>query len=112
MTTDTGRDSTTLSFAAAVRAELSRQGKPKTAIAEVIGVSRPTAYSRLKGDTPFTTEELDKIARFLNTDVYGLIASAELGDRIAASAPEVEQQLPQADPWAQPRRATRRAGAA
>lgn len=101
-----------MSVAAAVRAELSRQGKPRTAIAAVIGVSRPTAYSRLNGATPFTTEELGKVARFLGTNVYGLIASAELGDRLAdgnMSASEVERPLPPTDPWAQPRRAARKA---
>ncbi|WP_405375895.1 MULTISPECIES: hypothetical protein [unclassified Microbacterium] len=109
MTTDTGRDTTTESVAAAVCAEISRQGKARAAIAPVIGVTAPTAYSRLRGDTPFTMKELGQVARFLGMTAYDLMESAAFGDKIAARNPtdEVEQTLP-VDPWAQPARSQRR----
>lgn len=112
MTTNTGNDPTTTSVASAVRAEFSRQNKPKTALAKVIGVSRPTAYGRLRGDTPFTTKELGQIAEFLGITTYNLMSSAELGDRFADGAPVDEAARttpPQEDIWAQPARAKRRA---
>lgn len=111
MTTNTGNDPTTMSVASAVRAELSRQDKPKTAIAAVIGVTRPTAYSRLRGDTPFTTKELGQVAQFLGMTTYNLMASAELGDRFADANPDSEASRmtpPQQDAWAQPSRSRSR----
>lgn len=110
MTTNTGTDSTTMSVASAVRAEFSRQDKPKTALAKVIGVSRPTAYSRLRGDTPFTTKELGLVAQYLGMTTYNLMASAELGDRIAEANPDpgVARITPPQDAWAQPSRSRSR----
>ncbi|GAA1149575.1 hypothetical protein F6W69_10455 [Microbacterium oxydans] len=111
MTTNTGNDPTTMSVASAVRAEFSRQDKPKTALAAVIGVSRPTAYSRLRGDTPFTTKELGQVAQFLGITTYNLMSSAELGDRFADSTHDPEASRvspPQQDAWAQPSRSRAR----
>lgn len=108
MTTDTDRDPTTQSVASAVRAELSRQGKSKTSIAAVIGVSRPTVYSRLNGDTPFTTRELGQVAQFLGITTYDLMASAEMGDRFAVPGASVPVSEARQDPFAQPARSRKR----
>ena len=111
MTLNTGNDPTTMSVASAVRAELSRQDKPKTAIAGVIGVSRPTAYSRLRGDTPFTTKELGQVAQFLGMTPYDLMSSAQMGDKFAdgSHGDESARITPtQQDAWAQPSRARAR----
>lgn len=108
---NTGNDPTTMSVASAVRAELSRQDKPKTAIAAVIGTSRPTAYGRLRGDTPFTTKELGLVAEFLGMTTYDLMASAQMGDRFADGSPANEAARitpPRHDAWAQPSRAKAR----
>lgn len=107
MPTNTDSADFTATIAGAVRAELARQGKSRSAIAGVIGVHRVTAYSRLNGTTPFTSKELEQVARFLGIDTYDLIASAQ--PRPVHAAGEVEHPLPPIDPWAQPRRA-RKAG--
>lgn len=93
------------SIAGAVRAELGRQGKRRSELAAVLGLSRPTVYGRLNGRTPFTSQELDQVARFLNISAYDLIQSAEMSSRFTATsaAPDPVAR----DPFAQPARAKR-----
>lgn len=97
-------DTFTAAVAATMRAELSRRGLHRTAIADVIGVSRPTAYNRLNGVTPFTAEEIDKIAAFLDIDVYELIQSSAPKPRHEAGVELTAAR----DSWAQPARARKR----
>lgn len=104
-------DTFSSSIASAVRAELGRQGKKLTDLTSPLGLSRPTVSGRLNGHTPFTADELDKIASFLGLTAYDLIDSAALGRRFAEAnpTPEVARITPPQDAWAQPSRSKRRA---
>lgn len=101
-------------IAAAVRAEFGRQNKRAIQLVDVLTVSRPTAYDRYHGRTPFTADELDKVASFLGISAYDLVASAETA---RPTQPKQTVVIPVAespvDVMAQPARATRsRRGAA
>lgn len=95
------------SIAAAVRAELGRQKKQFKELVAPLGLSYPTVSGRLNGHTPFTADELDRIAGFLGITVYDLIDSAERASRNIN--PEVARITPPQDAWAQPSRSKRRA---
>lgn len=103
-------DTFSTSIAAAVRAELGRQGKKLTDLTSPLGLSRPTISGRLNGHTPFTADELDKVATFLGITAYDLIDSAALGKRfgLTTSTPEVARITPPQDTWAQPSRSRSR----
>ncbi len=97
-------------LADAVRAEFSRRGIHRTELAAVIGKSRPTAYNRLKGVTPFDSDEIDKIAAFLGMTAYELNTLAEQGARFVRETPtELVVETAERDPWAKPERAKRSA---
>lgn len=105
--TDTFADS----IASAVRAELGRQGKRLTDLTAPLGLSRQTISGRLNGHTPFTADELDKVASFLGITAYDLIDSAALGKRFSDANPSPEAPRitpPQQDAWAQPSRSRSR----
>lgn len=55
--------------AAEVRAEMGRQRKSITDLAEVLDVTRPTAESRFKGERPFDLIELARVAVWLGVPV-------------------------------------------
>ncbi len=99
------------SIAAAVRAEFGRRGIRRSELSNVIGRSRPTASGRWHGTTPYTADELDRVASFLGITPYNLNESAALGLRFADEnpAPEVARITPPRDDWAQPSRSQRRA---
>ncbi|EPD83318.1 hypothetical protein HMPREF1529_02694 [Microbacterium sp. oral taxon 186 str. F0373] len=99
----------------AVRAELARQRIKTPHVADALGVSRPTLYSRLAGKSSFTIRELDRIADVIGVDTLRLIESAILGKRIGdpIETQETEPEPPlQHDPFAQPPRARRHNGRA
>jgi transcriptional regulator with XRE-family HTH domain len=73
----------TASVAGAVKAELARRGFEGSALVDVLGLSRNTVYSRLRGDTALTTDELAAIAAFLGIELDVIWASAELGKAVA-----------------------------
>lgn len=105
------KDTFSTSIASAVRAELGRQGKKLTDLTAPLGLSRPTISGRLNGHTPFTADELDKVASFLGITAYDLIDSAALGKRFSDANPATESARvapPQQDAWAQPSRAKAR----
>lgn len=103
-------DTFTASIASAVRAELGRQGKKFRELTVPLGLSRPTISGRLNGHTPFTADELDKVAGFLGITAYDLVESAALGRRFTETdRPEVARITPPQDDWAQPARSKRRA---
>lgn len=106
-------DTFSTSIAQAVRAELGRQGRKLNALVAPLGLSWPTVSSRLNGRTPFTADELDRIASFLGITAYDLIDSAALGRRFNESSPSPDEVAritpPQEDDWAQPARSKRRA---
>ena len=53
-------------IAAEVRAEMARQSKTSRELAEAIGVrNRQSMSMRLRGEKPFTVEELMRLAEFL-----------------------------------------------
>lgn len=57
-------------IAAEVRAEIARQNKPTREIAEAIGVrTRQSMSMRLKGEKPFTVEELMRLAEVLGVPI-------------------------------------------
>ena len=104
-------DTFSASIASAVRAELGRQGKRLNELVTPLGLSWPTVSGRLNGHTPFTADELEKVASFLGITAYDLIDSAALGRRFAESdsTPEAARITPPQDAWAQPARSKRRA---
>lgn len=104
------KDTFSTSIASAVRAELGRQSKKLTDLTEPLGLSRPTISGRLNGHTPFTADELSKVAEFLGITAYDLIDSAALGRRFAENnpTPEVERITPPRDVFAQPARSKKR----
>lgn len=106
----TNADTFSASIASAVRAELGRQGRKLNELCGPLGLSWPTVSGRLNGHTPFTSDELDKVASFLGITAYDLVDSAALGRRFTdTDAPEVARITPPQDAWAQPARSKRRA---
>ena len=103
-------DSFSAEVTSAVRAEMGRQGKKFHELTVPLNRSYPTISSRLNGHTPFTLDELDKIAAFLGMTTSDLIDSANLGRRIATSSPseEAARITPPQDSWAQPARSKKR----
>lgn len=71
--------------AAEVRAELARVGKGLGDLAEIIGVSRPTAATRWNGGKGYTLDELYAIAVALDIPVARLV-SPSIADRPAHAA--------------------------
>ena len=51
-----------------LNAEIARKGLTKPQLAERLGVSKKCLYSRLKGETSFKQEEIQKIASILGLD--------------------------------------------
>lgn len=51
-----------------LNAEIARKGFTKPQLAERLGVSKKCLYSRLKGETSFKQEEIQKIASILGLD--------------------------------------------
>ncbi len=62
-----------------VKAELARRDLNGNDLIEPLGLGRNAIYSRLKGERPFETEELAKIAEFLKLPIEALVAQVELG---------------------------------
>lgn len=105
-------DTFSSSIVSAVRAEMGRQGKKLNELMSPLSLSYPTISGRLNGHTPFTAEELEKVARFLGITAYDLIDSAALGQRFNDNKPtpiEAARITPPQDDWAQPSRSKRRA---
>lgn len=112
MTANAATESFSSDLAAAVRAEFGRQGKRALELTRVLDMTPPTAYGRFNGRTPFTAEELDKVAMFLDLSAYDLIASAELASRFQGSRQAASDAAPaleaSTDSMAQPERSKRR----
>ena len=51
-----------------LNAEIARQGLTKPQLAQKMGISKKRLYSRLKGETTFKQEEIQKIASILQLD--------------------------------------------
>ena len=49
-----------------IRAAMARKGVKPLAVSSAVGINRSGMYRRLKGDTPFTLDELLAIASFLD----------------------------------------------
>lgn len=76
----------TPSVSGAVKAELARQDKTGNELTSLFGKSRDWVYARLRGDKAFTTEDLSKIADYLNISIDDLLESARFGRRITKEA--------------------------
>lgn len=64
--------------AAAVRSLLGEQRKTVSGLAEALHISRATASERVNGGSPFTADELEKVAaHFQLANVYALFEIAE-----------------------------------
>lgn len=100
-------------MADAVRGKLAEAGcNTITNLAKILGKSRPTAASRYHGYIGYTAGELETIARALDISVYSINDAARLRAEDRIKAPHgVARITPhhEADPWAQPARAKRRA---
>jgi len=64
----------TKTVAAEVRAELARADISRTAAAERLGISRTLLWSRLRGDTSFTVDELENLAELLDVPAAQFLA--------------------------------------
>jgi transcriptional regulator with XRE-family HTH domain len=63
--------------AGAVRAEMTSQHRTQTALADLLGVSRPTIAKRLSGETPFDLVEIERVAAWLDLLPSELLARAD-----------------------------------
>ena len=79
-------DNFTKAVAGAVRAELSRHQRPISDVAAAIGVSRNTLSKLLNGGGAFNTEQLARIATYLNISVDQIFESAALGRDAAVAS--------------------------
>jgi transcriptional regulator with XRE-family HTH domain len=68
----------TEAVAAAVRAELARRGLRQQAVALALGLSQPAISDRLRGRTPFTLDDLERLARLLDIDPAELLQPRSL----------------------------------
>jgi transcriptional regulator with XRE-family HTH domain len=59
----------TETVAAEVRAHLARRNISRSIAAEHIGISRTLLWNRLRGESPFTVTELEKLAELLEVPV-------------------------------------------
>lgn len=62
----------------AVKAELARRDMKGSELVAVLGIGRNAVYTRLRGNAPFDTEELARIAGHLGISLDTLFASAAL----------------------------------
>jgi hypothetical protein len=91
--------------AGAVRAEMARAQKRSSELVDVLRLSKPTIWGRMKGAYPFTLAELDKVADFLGITTQGILDSAALGESLRDGGPK---SIPSravssdGDAWAQP----------
>ena len=60
-----------------LNAEIARKGLTKPQLAERLGVSKKCLYSRLKGETSFKQEEIQKIASILGLDEEKIMNKGE-----------------------------------
>ncbi|WP_291053633.1 hypothetical protein [Herbiconiux sp.] len=70
--------------AGAVKAELARRDLSGHDLVEPLRLGRNAVYARLRGERPFDMAELALIVDFLDLSMDELLASAELGRRVAA----------------------------
>lgn len=64
----------TQTIAATVRAELGRRGLPQKSLTEPLAISAAAVSDKLRGNTPFTVEQLTRVAAFLELDIAALLA--------------------------------------
>ena len=62
---------------AVIRAEMASQQRTAESLAAVLGVTQPTAASRLDGETTFDLVEIERVARWLNLSPSELVARAD-----------------------------------
>lgn len=65
----------TKTVAAEVRAHLARRDISRATAAEYIGISRTLLWNRLRGESPFTVTELEKLAELLDVPVATFLPS-------------------------------------
>lgn len=66
-------EATTQVAARAVTAEMARQNVSQVDLSTRAGIPRPTLQRRLSGFSPFTVDELDRIAQALRVEVVALM---------------------------------------
>lgn len=76
------RETLTEIVTAEIRAELARQRKTFAQLAIMLGVNPATITRRMAGHYPWTTEELEKTARWLGIPVADLV-SPRVSSRVA-----------------------------
>lgn len=62
---------------------IARKGITDAQVIAVSGIPRNTFYRKMRGDTPFTTDDLDKLARALDVDPAYLMLSRAEHDLVA-----------------------------
>lgn len=71
------RDSRAAEIGSTVRAELARRGEPISALLPVLGMSRTSLYSRIRGTSTFDYVELYAVAEHIGMTVSELIEAAQ-----------------------------------
>lgn len=74
-------------MAAEVRAEVARQARRMSEVAQTAGIDRTALTHRLSGRTPWRAGEVRAVARALGTTGTDLMARAESAVESARSAP-------------------------
>lgn len=69
--------------ARAVNLALESAGKSQLSASEQTGIPRTTLLRRLSGVSPFTVDELQRIADLLGVPVHSLIETTDNGGRVA-----------------------------
>lgn len=69
----------------AVKAELARRDVTGVELTAPLSLNRNSVYARLRGEMPWNTDELAKVAAFLGIPLATLFASATV-DSVAAEA--------------------------
>lgn len=97
-------DIATLGLAAEVRAWMGRRGLRQVDIAQAIGVTQTQISARLRGQIPFTFEQLIKIAAVMDITLSELLGERILNEKHPRPAmrDEGDGQLPQLDSNQQP----------
>ena len=97
-------DIATLGLASEVRAWMGRRGLRQVDIAQAIGVTQTQISARLRGQIPFTFEQLIQIAAVMDITLSELLGERILNEKHPRPAvrDEGDSQLPQLDSNQQP----------
>ena len=91
-------------IATLVAADLKAHGRTQQQLADHLGITQPNVSKRLRGESPFTLDELPKIAEFFGTTIEHLLegrAADNSGQHTVSPAPTLK--TPQGEPGSRER---------